>query len=266
MHWAPSRGDVQNDGFPAVGGSSEHYQVLMNVHRGGTMNLPVEEPMADVRDMYAAHMVLRREFRLLPDLIRTVQPGDARRSEVVGAHAALVCDILHLHHEGEDLLLWPLLLERAGQEAAAIVPTMEKQHHTIGQAHEEAMNLLPSWRATAQRADAEALADVIEQLTGSLVEHLALEEKEILPLTEKYLTASEWKRLGEHGLGKTPKKTLPLIFGMVMYEGDPAVIKEVLAGAPLPARLLMPAIGPRVYAGHAKRVHGTSTPPRIGAA
>lgn len=226
------------------------------------MNLPVEEPMADVRDMYAAHMLLRREFRLLPDLIRAVRAGDTKRSEVVGAHAALVGEILHLHHEGEDLFLWPLLLERAGQEAAAIVPTMEEHHHTIGQAHEEAMNLLPSWRATARGA--EQLAGVIEQLTGSLVEHLALEEKEILPLTEKYVTASEWRRLGEHGLDKTPKKKLPLIFGMVMYEGDPAVIKEVLAGAPLPARLLMPAIGPRIYAGHARRVHGTSTPPRIG--
>ncbi|MEU8301185.1 hypothetical protein AB0C04_28350 [Micromonospora sp. NPDC048909] len=49
---------------------------------------------------------------------------------------------------------------------------------------------------------------------------------------------------------------------MAMYEGDPEVIKHVLAEAPLPARLLMPIIGPRLYAAHAKRVHGTATPPR----
>ncbi|MGI5141591.1 MULTISPECIES: hypothetical protein [unclassified Streptomyces] len=85
-----------------------------------------------------------------------------------------------------------------------------------------------------------------------------------VPLTEKYVTAAEWKQLGEHGLANSPKKTLPLALGMAMDEGDPEVVKAVLADAPLAARLIMPVLGPRRYAAHAKRVHGTSTPPRIG--
>jgi hypothetical protein len=87
---------------------------------------------------------------------------------------------------------------------------------------------------------------------------------EILPLAERFVTAAEWHGLGEHGLKGAPKSALPLVFGMAMYEGDPATVKSVLAGAPLAGRLLMPVIGPRVYAKHAKRVHGTPTPPRIG--
>ncbi|TFV29675.1 hypothetical protein E4K10_49000 [Streptomyces sp. T1317-0309] len=63
-------------------------------------------------------------------------------------------------------------------------------------------------------------------------------------------------------MAESPKKTLPLAFGMVMYEGDPEVVKAVLAHGPLPARILVPIIGPRLYASHAERVHGTSTPPR----
>jgi hypothetical protein len=59
----------------------------------------------------------------------------------------------------------------------------------------------------------------------------------------------------------SPKNDLPLIFGMMMYEADPAVIKAVLANAPLPARLILPITAPRLYASHARRVHGTSTPP-----
>ena len=132
----------------------------------------------------------------------------------------------------------------------------------IGQAYEEATGLLPHWRSTGHGGD--RIAAVFERLSEALVEHLALEEKVILPLTQRYVTASEWKKLGEHGLAKSPKKTLPLTFGMVMYEGDPAVVKAVLAEAPLPARLLMPLLGPRLYAAHAKRVHGTRTPPRVG--
>jgi hypothetical protein len=180
---------------------------------------------------------------------------------MIGAHAKLVCLVLHLHHEGEDLLLWPKLHERGGAAAEAIVPTMEAQHHAIEEAHGRAMALLPRWRAGG-RGGAE-LADEFELLRVALIEHMALEEKELLPLAQKHITADEWKLLGEHGLAAAPKKTLPLGFGMLMYEGDPEVIKAVLAEAPLPARLLMPLIAPRLYARHAKRVHRTTTPQRF---
>ncbi|MFF3563610.1 hemerythrin domain-containing protein [Streptomyces sp. NPDC002574] len=222
----------------------------------------VDEPMADTRDMYMAHRALRREFRLLPDLIWSVAPGDIGRAEVVGAHAVLLCRILHTHHEGEDLLLWPKLVERGGAEAAAIVPTMEAQHHAIDTVHTEVTGLLERWRSTA--LGGEELAGAFERLATVLVEHMALEEKEILPLTERHLTAVEWHELGEHGMATVPKKDLPLVFGMAMYEGDPEVIKAVLATAPLPVRLLVPVLGRRRYAAHAKNVHGTATPPRVG--
>ncbi|MFG1919497.1 hemerythrin domain-containing protein [Micromonospora sp. NPDC048898] len=227
------------------------------------MNQNHREAMADVRDMYMAHSALRREFSLLPQLVRDVTPGDATRAEVVGAHAEMLCHILHTHHEGEDLLLWPLLLERGGAEATAIVPTMEAQHHAIEDAHTAVVALLPQWRRTGR--DGGQLADALEQLRAALVEHMALEEAEILPLAQRHVTAREWMRLGEHGMSNSPKKLLPLAFGLAMYEGDPAVVKAVLAHAPLPARLLMPIIAPRLFAAHARRVHGTATPPRIGA-
>ncbi|MFJ8004024.1 hemerythrin domain-containing protein [Streptomyces fagopyri] len=227
------------------------------------MKRVTDEPMADVRDMYMVHTMLRREFRLLPQLIRDVEPGDVKRAEVVAAHAELVCRLLHLHHEGEDMILWPLLLERGGDKTAAIVPAMEEQHSAIHQAYDKVTSLLPTWRTTARGA--EALASVMERLLSTLEEHLDLEEKEILPLAAEYITAAEWKRLGEHGLANSPKKTLPLAFGMTMYEAEPEVVRAVLAEAPLPARLIIPVIGPRLYAAHARRVHGTRTPPRIGA-
>ncbi|GAB3958514.1 hypothetical protein GCM10027614_76180 [Micromonospora vulcania] len=75
----------------------------------------VNEPMADVRDMYMAHTMFRREFRLLPQLVRDVVPGDTQRAEVVANHADTVCHILHVHHEGEDMALWPRLVERGGK-------------------------------------------------------------------------------------------------------------------------------------------------------
>jgi hypothetical protein len=38
-----------------------------------------------------AHVMMRREFRLLPQLVRDVPLGDVKRAEIVGAHAELLC-------------------------------------------------------------------------------------------------------------------------------------------------------------------------------
>lgn len=116
--------------------------------------------------------------------------------------------------------------------------------------------MLPDWRATGRQG--EQLADVLERLLTGLVEYLGLEESEILPLAEKYVTADEWNQLAEHGFAKSAKKTLPLTFGMAMYGADPDLIKSLLAQAP------PPLFGHRLYASRAKRIHGTPTPPRVG--
>ncbi|MEU4407399.1 hemerythrin domain-containing protein [Streptosporangium sp. NPDC023963] len=218
--------------------------------------------MADVRDMFMVHTMMRREFELLPQLVRDVASGDTKRSAVVAAHAERISRVLHLHHEGEDIVLWPLLLERGGAQASAIVPTMEEQHHGIEAALHDVETLLPVWKSTAQNGA--NLAAAFEVLLDRLLKHMVLEEEEILPLAEKVVTAAEWAQLGEHSLSNSSKKDLPLVLGMTMYEGDPEVVEEVLSRAPLMVRLIMPLVAPRLYASHAKRIYGTATPPRVG--
>ncbi|MEV1244846.1 hemerythrin domain-containing protein [Nonomuraea sp. NPDC050022] len=218
--------------------------------------------MADVRDMFMVHTMMRREFTLLPQLVRDVASGDTERSAVVARHAERLSLALHLHHEGEDIILWPLLMERGGAEASAIVTEMEEQHHGIEAGLDEVSALLPAWKHTARNG--ESLAAAFDVLRDRLLEHMTLEEEEVLPLAEKVVTAAEWAQLGEHSLSNSPKKDLPLVLGMAMYEGDPDVVKEVLSHAPLVARLIMPLVAPRLYARHANRLYGTATPPRAG--
>jgi iron-sulfur cluster repair protein YtfE (RIC family) len=210
------------------------------------------EGMADVRDMYLAHTLFRREFARLPDLIVSIPDGDIAGAETVGSHVAMLCRLLHLHHEGEDQLVWPKLAARGGAEADAIVPTMEKQHHTIEVALARVDELLPAWRSSGRGGG--TVADTLHQLLPALLEHMALEEAEILPLAEKHITAPEWKELVGHSMRAFPKKYLPLVFGLMMEQGDPAVIQDVLDATPLPVRLLMPIIAPRIAIAHNKRL------------
>ena len=57
-----------------------------------------------------------------------------------------------------------------------------------------------------------------------------------------------------------PARKLPLVFGMLMYEGDPEIVATIFAAAPALPRLLMPRLAPRAYARHARRVYKTATP------
>jgi hypothetical protein len=83
------------------------------------------------------------------------------------------------------------------------------------------------------------------------VEHLAAEEQHILPLASRSLTAEEWGALGEDGMASQPRNKLPMIVGMIMKDGDPEVIRGMLANAPLVPRLMLPFVGPRAYARYA---------------
>ena len=220
-------------------------------------------PMADVGEMYLVHTMLRREFSLLPGLIRGADRNDARRRALIGAHTQLLCQILHAHHEGEDLVLWPLLRERAAVEATQIVAIMEVQHDAIAAVHDEAVRRLGVFCRSGR--DGEGLAAVLDDLVRVLTDHTAFEEKAVLPLAEKYVTAAEWKQMGQHGMNTFQKRLLPLAFGMLMYEGEPAAMQRTLANVPLPARILLPIIAPRAFSRHAQRVFGTATPPKATA-
>jgi hypothetical protein len=99
-----------------------------------------------------------------------------------------------------------------------------------------------------------------------MTEHTALEEKAVLPLAEKYITAAEWQQMGRHGMDTFQKRLLPLAFGMLLFTSRAnAVMRRTLSNVPLPARLLMPIIAPRAFSRHARRVYGTATPPKITA-
>jgi Hemerythrin HHE cation binding domain len=105
---------------------------------------------------------------------RGADRNDAKRRALIGAHAQLLCQILHAHHEGEDLVLWPLLLERAEAEATQIVAAMGKQHQAIAAAHDEAVHRLGDWCRFGR--DAEGFATVLDDLVRVLTKHCARRE------------------------------------------------------------------------------------------
>jgi hypothetical protein len=197
--------------------------------------------------------VFRRELVAIPALVRGVRGGDGARARTVADHLSLVMGGLHMHHTGEDELLWPLLLERAAP-STALVETMQQQHHRVEEYADQLDQLTEAWAADPSAVCGEQLARLVEQLAVALFEHLDLEEREILPLVSRHITVAEWDSLGEHGKEAMPARQLPLLFGAILEEADEGERQRMLAHLPAPVRLLLRTVGARQYRRYIMRV------------
>ncbi len=223
------------------------------------------EPLADVRDMYMVHTMLRRELGLAPALVRGVADHDVERATVVAEHLAIVDNLLDHHHRGEDANVWPRLLERAGAEAEPIVELMERQHAEIEKLPGETRDRLAEWRTTADARQGAGLADGISLLLVRLVEHLAVEEDRAIALMERHITAAEWAQAVAEGAADVPPEQMTLLFGMMAYEADPDTVRDIIATMPPEVSTVIGDLAAQAFAAHSERVHGTATPARIGA-
>ncbi|WP_428951759.1 hemerythrin domain-containing protein [Streptomyces sp. cg35] len=211
----------------------------------------------DAQEMAIVHRAFRRELRLLGEMIAAVAPGDVKRAAVLAEHFADLRIGLINHHEGEDELLWPLMLARIGSESEVVL-RMEAEHERVVETLDEANALVTQWAPTADAEIRDRLVAAIEKHRTVLVEHLDDEEAHLLPLAEQWLTAEEFGALGDHFAQHTPKSKLLKFFGMVMEDADERERAVMLGNVPAPVRLVWRLLGPPLYARTMRRVRATA--------
>lgn len=202
----------------------------------------------DTRDMVLVHRVFRREFRLLPLLLRGVPDGDAAAAGRVAAHAREMLGALHHHHENEDELLWPRLLRRTPVDAG-LVQRMEAQHTAIGQILGRVEQVLPAWPRTAAARESAVLADELTELAARLNEHLDEEETHVLPIVGRTITPAEWDELAQRGFAAMPKRRALVFLGHILASASPEErVRFLRRRVPPPVRLAYRLIGRRAFA------------------
>jgi hemerythrin-like domain-containing protein len=202
------------------------------------------EARPDTQEMVIVHRVFRREFRLMPQMVRATPAGDLARAELVAAHVSELTTALHHHHQGEDELLWPPLLERVTPRAE-LLQRMKAEHAHVATLITEAERLVGDWRVSAAIDLRDQLADCLEQLSTALDAHLAEEEAEVLPLAAEHLSLQEWAALGERGMASIPKNRLLVFLGYILEEASPEERASFLHHVPLPGRVAYRLIGQR---------------------
>ena len=210
----------------------------------------------DTSDMLTIHALFRRAFTDAPALVRGVSDGDTDRMLVVADHVREVATALHHHHEGEDLLLWDTLEQRA-PACALHVGLMRAQHAATAQQLQRLDALLDDWEEGAGAGRRDAVAALLDDVRDTLLTHLGQEETQILPTASTVMSQREWSVLHEHGMASVPKDRLFLQLGWIL-EVVPADQRAgwLRTNLPAPARVLWRLVGRRQFATHRARVYG----------
>jgi hemerythrin-like domain-containing protein len=217
------------------------------------------QPMADSRDMIVIHNMFRREFKAIPSLVSGVPEGDAAKVAIVADHVTWMVAFLHGHHEGEDEMVWPRLLERVPGETDPLIFTMEAQHEGLAKALDDLAARAAEWSTTCTAPDRDAVAVAATDLLPRIAEHLDLEERKVLSLIDRYLTQKEWAQVGGSGLKKFSFSKLKVAFGMILFEATPEQVQTMRDTIPRVPWIIFSLLGPRAYLKYAARLRSAST-------
>lgn len=218
----------------------------------------------DAFDMAIAHRAFRNELGKGSGLVRDVERGDTARSAVVGAHLQFILAALHHHHAAEDDLVWPKLRARAPSSAEDI-DRMEQAHRGIADADSHIKSILPSWITSADIRLGRQLADAVEQLSGVVAEHLADEERNIVPLINQHITSEEWQKCVARGAEFISRKNLRLglvLGGFVLDASSADEARRILSMVPLPQRILIRLFARRTVARYQADLYPPAVSPR----
>jgi hypothetical protein len=209
----------------------------------------------DTSDMAAVHKVFRSWLASGPELVGSAAGDDARRALIADYCDNLVA-FLKSHHEGEDELVYPLLLERA-PEHREVIELGRRQHDDVLPLKDAVTTTIDSWRADGD-SDAPALIRSLQALDGVLSAHLDHEETEVVPLAAQYLTGEEWGALPGHTLRSFEGNKVWLIMGLVRENFTQEQRDAMLAHLPPPARQMWETIGEASFDDLVAQVRQTS--------
>ncbi|MBV9095053.1 MAG: hemerythrin domain-containing protein [Streptosporangiaceae bacterium] len=214
--------------------------------------MPTSEPI-DVRDMAIVHRTFRNGFSEAARLVRAAPAPPTARVTFLADHIDFGIAALHIHHEGEDELLYPKLVERA-PEQAPMTEQVEQEHQLIQEALDAASAACAAWRQRPSAETGEALTAALEHLNAVVQPHLDDEEQKIVPLAAVTLTQQEWDALGKHGVTRFPRNKRAIAFGMLLDPLDEADRAYMMRTLPSPVRLLYPLLIGRPWKRYASKL------------
>jgi iron-sulfur cluster repair protein YtfE (RIC family) len=177
------------------------------------------------------HQVYRREFGLVPGLVRGVAVDDRDRSARIAEHITDMALSLQEHHQNEDSILWPPLLARTAPDSS-VVQRMEQEHEQLHKLLLQTFELTARWREDPIAANRDALASLLDQVSAASNEHMADEEARLMPLVRQHITHEEWQEFESRGAESIPADKALMFLGMGLEDATPHEREKLLGVMP----------------------------------
>lgn len=133
-----------------------------------------------------------------------------------------------LHDPREEAYLFSKLQERTG-EADQLIADLKHQH-AASVAHLRNLELMLGEIEAGVADKIESFAASVENMVNEARHHMQLEEKTVIPLAKKYLTAEDWIEIaaafGEHGdprFGPKPEHEFRDLFTRIVNLAPPPI-------------------------------------------
>ncbi|HXW34387.1 MAG TPA: hemerythrin domain-containing protein [Acidimicrobiales bacterium] len=201
-------------------------------------------PPADTSEMPAVHKVFRDSLASAPQLIASASDDDARREMIANYYANLI-SFLRVHHDGEEELVFPVLIERA-PEHRGVLDKAAAEHKAVLSLMAGVDDHVEIWQVKGDEG-AKGVVDAVARLEETLIPHLDDEEVEVLPLAAAHMNAAEWGQLPGHAMSHFQGDKVWLIIGLIRENFTQQQRDMMLEHMPPPARQMWENMGERSF-------------------
>jgi len=184
----------------------------------------------DVSDMLAVHRALTGALDAVPAYVGGAGQ-DPERVETIGSFYENVIEFLHVHHLGEDELIYPVLEQRT-PESRADLERIDDQHKLLYAPMDAGRAALAKWREAPSAETADAVIDAITAVDDVLRPHLAEEEAVVLPIAATWMSPEEWGQMSGHAMMTFQADKPWLALGLFREQLDQEHRDGMLAGMP----------------------------------
>jgi hemerythrin-like domain-containing protein len=145
------------------------------------------------------HSALSAMLRSLLMMVRQGEPADQERNNHFGVLRSMLFYIDEfpekMHHTKEALLLFPPVA-RARPDLAAVIEHLNKDHAQGESSVRELMHLLIAWECMGE-SRRPAFEQAVQRYVRFYLEHMQLEEAQILPAAYEALSDAEWRAIDQ---------------------------------------------------------------------
>jgi hypothetical protein len=206
------------------------------------------------------HQLVRRELRMLSELVAWAPADEGERIGTLTRHGELIGRVLLHHHSVEREAVWPALLravpaEHADEVRAAVVRWTDR---CAGIDHmlRDVVTAGRQWAVTRTAQARDTFATACGAVAVAVETQTTDEESELLPLLDRWLHADDWAGIARSSRCRLSGREQLIVLGLALEDSCAGDRARLLGGLSPSARIAWRLHGRRTYRAAVVRLRG----------